>query len=181
MPWGSKSILLQSSEYSRILKNPVRISLDIVNMKPDFKDHPRRNIAVLLEGEFQSPYAQRLPKQILEDPDVAYKDRSPSNAMIVISDGDIAQNKPNKELGFDRYLGRKIYGNKEFIINALNYLLNDNSLITLRSRTITLRKLDPVRAQEERQFWQVLNVGGPVIICALLGFLMAWVRKRRFT
>jgi len=175
-----KTILLQSSEYSRIMKNPVRISLDIVNMKPDFKDHPKRNIAVLLEGEFTSPYTDRLPRKILDDPNMAFRDKSPATAMIIVSDGDIAENRANKELGYDRYLKRKIYGNKEFIINSLNYLLNDNSLITLRSRTITLRKLDPVRAGAERQFWQILNIGGPISICVILGLLMAWIRKKRY-
>lgn len=175
-----KTILLQSSEYSRIMKNPVRISLDIVNMKPDFNEHPKRNIAVLLEGEFTSPYTDRIPRRILEDPNMAFRDKSPATAMIIVSDGDIAENRANKELGFDRYLKRRIYGNKEFIINSLNYLLNDNSLITLRSRTITLRKLDPVLAESQRQFWQILNIGGPISICAILGLLIAWVRKKRY-
>lgn len=176
-----KTVLLTSSAYSRIFKNPVRISLDIVKLEPDFTEHPHRNIAVLLEGEFQSPYTDRLPRRILDDPEMAFREKSPHTSMMVVSDGGLAENRPNKELGFDRYAKRKIFGNREFIINALNYMLDDNSLISLRSRAITLRKLDPVRAENERLFWQIINVGGPILLVSFLGLLMAFLRKKRFS
>lgn len=176
-----KTVLLKSSKYSRIFKNPVRISLDIVRLDPDFGDSTQRNIAVLLEGEFQSPYTDRLPKQLVEDPEMAFRDRSPHTAMIVISDGGLPENRPNKELGFDRYANRRIYGNKEFILNALNYLLDDNSLISLRSRTITLRPLDPERIVQQRTLWQVLNVGLPLLLVVVIGSVLALLRKWRYS
>jgi ABC-2 type transport system permease protein len=76
--------------------------------------------------------------------------------------------------------GAKVYGNREFFVNAMNYLLNDKSLISLRSRTITLRQLDPERTMRERGFWQVLNVALPVVLSLLGGLLFFYSRKRRF-
>ncbi|HMW98390.1 MAG TPA: gliding motility-associated ABC transporter substrate-binding protein GldG, partial [Flavobacteriales bacterium] len=101
-------------------------------------------------------------------------------------DGDAIANMVNREkgqymmLGFDRLAGTKVYGNREFFVNAMNYLLNDRSLISLRSRTITLRQLDPERTSKERAYWQVLNVAGPVLLSILGGITFILLRRRRY-
>ena len=83
-------------------------------------------------------------------------------------------------LGYDRMARAKVYGNREFFVNAMNYLLNDKSLISLRSRTITLRQLDPEKTTRSRGFWQLVNVGLPVLLSMLGGLLFFYIRRRRY-
>ena len=84
-------------------------------------------------------------------------------------------------LGFDRYANAKIYGNRELLVNAMNHLLDDKSLISIRSRTITLRQLDPDRIVKDRGFWQVVNTAVPVLLALVLGFCFQYLRKRKAT
>jgi len=67
--------------------------------------------------------------------------------MIVVTDGDIIKNQFHipqgypLPLGFDQFTG-ETFGNKEFILNAMNYLTDGQGLISLRSREMKLRLLD---------------------------------------
>jgi ABC-type uncharacterized transport system involved in gliding motility auxiliary subunit len=102
----------------------------------------------------------------------------------VIGDGDVIGNRvdPAKGmyymLGFDRYANAKIYGNRELIMNAMNYLLDDRSLISIRSRAITLRQLDAPRVERERRTWQAINLGVPLLLTLLLGLTYHQHRRR---
>jgi len=184
-----KTILLTSSPSSRMMRNPVRISLNIVEMDMGFERNstPYMPLAVLLEGPFTSAFTDRLPTQFTSDPDVAYREQGRHTAQIVVSDGDVIANRidPNKGmfymLGFDRYANAKIYGNREFITNAMNYLLDDQSLISIRSREITLRQLDPQRIVLERGGWQLFNTAGPILLSILIGLAYHLYRRRRST
>ena len=117
---------------------------------------------------------------------MGYREKGRRSAQLVVSDGDVIANRVDRSkgmyymLGYDRYANAKIYGNKEFVINALNYLLDDNSLISIRSRAITLRKLDPERIANDRTYWQFLNVGLPVLLALLGGGLFVLLRRKRF-
>ena len=84
-------------------------------------------------------------------------------------------------LGFDRYANSKIYGNRELLINCMNYLLDDKALITIRSRAIALRQLDPQRITAERSFWQIVAVALPILISILAGIAYHFYRRRRST
>jgi len=185
----TKTVLLSTSEYTRILKSPARVSFNIVSIDPEFGDanRPKQPVGVLLEGEFASNFENRLPPQFLEENLFDYQSKSSFTRQLVIADGDIAENPVNadgtrfRELGFDPVLGRKMYGNLEFLINAVNYLLGDATLINVRSRTIALRKLDDERILQEREKWQLLNIGLPILITLLFGFgQWAW-RKRVYS
>lgn len=184
-----KTILLTSSPASRMMRNPVRISLNIVEMDMGFERNstPYMPLAVLLEGPFTSAFTDRLPTQFTSDPDVAYREQGKHTAQIVVSDGDVIANRvdPSKGmfymLGFDRYANAKIYGNREFITNAMNYLLDDQSLISIRSREITLRQLDPDRIVQERGGWQLFNTAGPILLSILTGLAYHLYRRRRST
>ena len=81
-------------------------------------------------------------------------------------------------LGFDRYANAKIYGNRELIMNAMNYLLDDRALISIRSRAITLRPLDAARIEKERAQWQLVGIGAPLGISLLLGLAYQLHRRR---
>lgn len=185
-----KTVLLSSSYYSREFKAPVRINSGIVNIDPNFREYnlPFQPLAVLLEGPFHSGFDGRLTAEALNDTDLGYRSGGEENKMIVIADGDVIRNKvvDNNgepfvlELGYDRYAGRVIYDNKEFLLNAMNYLLDDAALISVRSRTIELRKLDAERIVFERSRWQSLNMILPLMIVAFLGAMQWWLRKRKF-
>jgi ABC-type uncharacterized transport system involved in gliding motility auxiliary subunit len=83
-------------------------------------------------------------------------------------------------LGFDKYAGRVIYDNKEFLLNCVNYLMDDDALISMRSRSIVLRKLDEQKCIEEKTKWQTTNMLSPLLIVALFGLGQWWFRKRKY-
>jgi gliding-associated putative ABC transporter substrate-binding component GldG len=182
-----KTILLTSSPSSYAQRNPVRISLNMVELDMGFdkRSTPYLPLAVLLEGRFTSPYTDRLPPAFRDDRSVAFKEQSTETAMIVVSDGDVIANRvdPAKgmfyPLGFDRYANTKLYGNREFIVNAMNYLLDDKSLISIRSRELTLRQLDPVRIERDRTMIQLFNLVLPVLLTIGAGLLLHFLRRNR--
>lgn len=182
----SKTVLLTTSPYSRPMRNPVRISLNITKMDMGFERNstPYMPVAVLLEGAFTSAFIDRLPAEFTNDPEVAYREQGKRTAMLVVSDGDVIENRidPGKgvyfPLGWDRYSNAKRYGNREFIINAMNYLLDDQGLISIRSRAISLRLLDAKRIEDERRYWQVVNTVVPILVSLLAGLLFHLLRLR---
>lgn len=184
-----KTILLTSSPASFTQRNPVRVSLNMVEMDMGFdkRSTPYLPVAVLLEGRFTSAYTDRLPPAFREDENVAFRQHSPPNAQVVISDGDVIANRVDASkgmyymLGFDRYANAKIYGNRELIINAMNYLLDDKSLISIRSREITLRQLDPERIEQERLPIQIFNTVLPIVLSILGGLAFHFLRRRRMS
>lgn len=184
-----KTVLLTSSPASLAQRNPVRVSLNVVEIPPPFERQstPHMPMAVLLEGKFKSAFMDRLPQEFITDPSVGYREHGKATAQIVISDGDVIGNRVDAAkgmyymLGFDRYANTKIYGNRELIVNAMNYLLDDRSLISIRSRTITLRQLDPERIVVDRSRWQLFNTALPVILAVLFGLLYQTIRRRKAT
>lgn len=181
-----KTILLTSSPLSFAQRTPVRVSLNMVEMNQGFERRttPYMPVAVLLEGSFRSAYHDRIPTAFRSDKDVAFRDRSARSAQLVIADGDVIANRVDAAkgmyymLGFDRYANAKIYGNRELILNAMNYLLDDRSLISIRSRAITLRQLDTARVDAERRTWQAINLGVPLLISMILGLAYQTYRRR---
>ncbi len=182
----SKRSILTTSAYTRILKSPARVSFNIVSIDPEFgnSNRPNQTVGVLLEGRFESVFQNRLPPNFLDENLFDFQERGQFTRQLVIADGDIIRNpvsadgKRFRELGFDPVLGRKMYGNQEFLINAMNYLLGDAALINVRSRTIALRKLDEERILQEREKWQVMNIGLPILLTLLFGAGQWFWRKR---
>jgi ABC-2 type transport system permease protein len=183
-----KTILLQSSKYSRVINAPVRVDLRMVNMPPDENqfNNPYRSLAVLLEGKFQSFYKNRIPLQIVNDSSIDYKDEGVATKMIVISDGDIIRNdiqysaKKAYPLGYDKYTN-KTYGNKNFILNCMNYLCDDSGLIGVRSRELTLRLLDKKKINNSKLKWQLVNTALPLLVVVLFGIVQNFRRKRKYS
>lgn len=177
-----KTILLRSSQLTKLVGVPNEVDLEIVTKEPDPKTYtdPYQSLAVLLEGEFTSVYKNRVkPFQLPND-----KISSKSTKMIVIADGDVIKNdvvkgKP-QELGFDRMTGRR-FGNSEFLQNAVNYLLNDDGLINIRTKDVALQFLDPQKIEKEKTIWQIINIILPIVILGLFGFVFSYLRKRKYT
>lgn len=177
-----KTILLESAPLSKLEGTPVVISLESVNDAPDPKTFNKgpQNLAVLLEGEFTSVYNNRIKPFNLPD----IKNKSVETKMIVISDGDVIKNDIGRngpeELGFDRGT-LQTFGNKEFLLNAVNYLLDDDGLINIRSKEVAVAFLDQQKIAKEKTKWQLINIVLPLFILGLFGFLFNYLRKRKYT
>ena len=177
-----KTVLLQSSEVSKAVGTPFIISLEEVAKKPSQEDYNIGNqiLGVLLEGAFTSAYNNRVKP--FETP--IYKEKSSDNKMIVIADGDVIANEVYQgqplQLGVDKWTNIR-YGNADFLMNAINYMLDDTGLLQLRSKTIHLKFLDKQKAYNERTFWQTLNVVIPLALLAIFGIIYTFIRKRKYS
>lgn len=121
---------------------------------------------------------------IKQDPTINFREDGKESKMIVISDGDVMRNHINPDgtylpTGFDKYTSQQ-FGNKKFLLNAINYLCDDENLTTIRSRALEIRLLDRKKAEAEKTKWQFINVGIPIILIILFGLLNAYLRKRRY-
>lgn len=197
-----KTVLLKSSPESKSLLAPVRINFGFAfdQWKPDFSKPEFGNnpVAVLLEGKFKSPFENRISKAFIEDGAYQTKFTSVDNKMLVVSDGDMINSsytyyqKGQKKMApiplhVDR-MGvltnngspKYVFGNREFIQNALDYLLGDNSLIGIRSKTITLRMLDSEKVNKEKSFWKFLNISIPLSFLVILGFVLYLIRRKKY-
>lgn len=187
-----KTVLLSSSQYSREQYSPVRLNFEILRYDPDPSKFNKPNIplAVLLEGEFTSLYENRVTEGMLaglKQIGAEYKSQSPLNRMIVISDGDLAANVINDRqtgavmpLGYNRY-DRRQYGNKDFLLNCIEYLLDGGGVIEARGKEIKLRLLDAVRAEEQKSLWQFVNLGIPLVLLMGFALLFNYLRRKRYT
>ncbi len=178
----NKTILLETAPLTKLEGTPKEISLDLVTQEPDptLFNKGNQTLAVLLEGEFTSVFNNRLkPFQLSEE-----KNKSTPTKMIVIADGDVIKNdvlknKP-QELGFDRWTG-KTYGNKEFLLNTVNYLLDDDGLINIRSKEIAITFLDQKKIAAQKTKWQLINIALPLALLTFFGLGFNYFRKKKFT
>ena len=176
-----KTILLESAPLTKLEGIPREISLDIVTQQqnPALFNKGNQPLVVLLEGKFTSVYKNRVKPFKLSDE----KDESVPSKMIVVADGDVIKNdvvrNAPQELGFDRWTG-KTYGNKEFLLNAVNYLLDDDGLINIRSKEIAVTFLDQQKIVAEKTKWQLFNILLPLGLLAIFGFLFNYIRKKKY-
>jgi ABC-2 type transport system permease protein len=183
-----KTILLQSSRFAKTLNAPVRVFLKSIFQQPDERQFTDsyRPVAVLLEGEFESVFKNRIPPKIANDSAIGYKPHGVRTKMIVISDGDILRNeiqfstKKPYPLGLDR-MTNQVYGNKNFILNCINYLCDDSGLISVRARELTLRLLDKKKVKSEGTKWKWINTLLPLVSIGLIGVFIYFRRKRKYT
>lgn len=181
-----KTPLLVTSSNTRIMNTPAIISLEMLKQKQDPRLFNMSNlpVAMLLEGKFTSAFQHRLAPEMLENQAIAFKEKcDTTNSMIVVADGDIIRNDFSKgqtlPLGYDRFT-KEMYGNKEFLINCVNYLCGDKDMIPLRSREVVMRKLDQAKVDREKMNWQIVNVALPVIIVIVIGFVIGFFRKKKY-
>ncbi|MCF8297534.1 MAG: gliding motility-associated ABC transporter substrate-binding protein GldG [Saprospiraceae bacterium] len=184
-----KTVLLSSSEYSKTINTPARISLEIIrekNIEQSFRN-PYNPVAVLLEGKFESVFKNRIAPEAKEEESIGFLEIDKPSKMIVISDGDIIKNQIHWDegkarpypLGIDKYSGTE-YGNNDFILNAVNYLCDESGLISVRSRELKIRLLDKTKITTDRLFWQLLNTLIPILIITILGIVLLIIRKRKY-
>ncbi|OYQ37538.1 gliding motility-associated ABC transporter substrate-binding protein GldG [Flavobacterium cyanobacteriorum] len=178
-----KTILLKSSQYSKKVGTPVTVQLDMVAEKTspqEYKDKGLIPVSVLLEGRFRSMYENRL----LPFKDPAYKTEEKEGKMIVVADGDVVKNQLDKnyrplELGYDKWTNN-MFDNREFLMNCVNYLLDDTGLINIRSKEVDLPMLDKEKVYADYTIVQFITVGLPIVILAVSGFLFTYLRRRKY-
>ena len=178
-----KTVLLQSSKYSKKIGSPIEVNLNSVAEETSPNDYINKGnipLSVLLEGSFHSMFENRvLPFQQKTFTTIGKK-----NEMIVISDGDLIRNQLDKnfqpvELGYDQRSGN-LYDNKDFLMNCVNYLLDDNGLINIRSKDFDLPLLDKEKVYENYTTTQILTMGLPLFILGLFGAVFTILRKRKY-
>ena len=180
--------LLKTSDYTKVSAAPVFISLSLLRQAPDTRMFSQKgqNVAYLLKGKFESLYANRMTSAIVESEEIGFMPSGKETSMIVVADGDIIKNQFHipkgypLPLGFDQYT-QVTYGNKEFIENAISYLVDGEGLISIRSRELKIRLLDMNKVNDNTMLWQVVNVIVPSALVVVFGFIMAIIRKRKFT
>lgn len=183
-----KTILLKTSKYTKTQPSPVRIALAMATLPPRESQYINayQPVACLLEGEFSSFVEYRLPSSLLSDTLFKYRDKGVKTKMIVVADGDVASNGVLRStgelmpLGYDRYT-RQTFANKTFLVNCVNYLLDDESMLQLRSREVKLRLLDVKKINQQRSKWQIINVVMPLALIVAFALLQFWLRKKRYS
>ena len=188
-PEVQKQFLLKTSPYTRTVNVPAFINLAQIEQSPLERDFTQSNlpIAVLLEGEFPSVFNNRPLASLNNGNPFRFREKSMPTRMIVVADADIIRNDVSRRgdgayitpLGYDRYTNQT-YGNKDLVVNMVNYLSDDMGLMNLRSREFKLRLLDKNKVLEQRTKWQLLNLVVPSAV--LLLFVIAWllVRRKRY-
>jgi ABC-2 type transport system permease protein len=189
-PAIEKTVLLTTSKTSRTLSPPLMVSLKEAELTPDEKDFNRSNltVAVLLEGVFPSAFRNRVVSNLTGNRDFKIRTESSKTKLIVIADPDIIKNEVRRvgieetplPLGQDKYTGQ-MFGNRDFLINCLNYLVDDHGIMELRSRELKIRLLNRAKVKTEKTEWQLINVIGPVFLVILAGLLYSYFRRRKYT
>jgi ABC-2 type transport system permease protein len=177
-----KTVLLMSSMLTRKTGTPAIIALESIAKEPKEEDYSSgfQIFSLLIEGDFTSMYANRIKPFNIKK----FSKKSSHNKMIVISDGDIGRNQLQKgkpfDLAQDKWTGEQ-FGNKDFLLNAVDYLLDDNGLIELRNKNVQINLLDKERAYQERTFWQFVNIVLPLLVLLTFGFVFQYIRKRTYS
>lgn len=178
----TKTPLLFTSDYSRIIPAPLQISLDEVTIEPDPKAFDLKNLPLgyLLEGEFSSVFKNRFAPEEFDKSD--FKE-SGEGKVVVFGDGELFQSQLSFKDGSPLTLGedqlsQTTFANKALLSNLVNYLADPEGIIASRTRTIKIRPLNKVKVSEEKTFWQLINVALPVILLLGIGSIV-WIIRRK--
>jgi len=198
-----KTILLSSSPNSRIISTPALISLNENKNVPQDEKF-RRNaipVAMLLEGRFTSLYRNRVSKTLADSlaaAGTAYQAQSVENKMIIVADGDMVLNDITPDngplpMGWNKYTYREYQNqtsagksfipvaNREFLLNCVEYLVNNPGISETRNKDIVLRLLDAKKLNEKKSTWQFINIALPVLLIVVFGWVFQQVRKRKYS
>ncbi|NNK89156.1 MAG: gliding motility-associated ABC transporter substrate-binding protein GldG [Saprospiraceae bacterium] len=186
----SYTTLLTTSNYSRFQLYPMRLSFDILKLeqRPEAYNKKFLPVAIMVEGEFESLYKNRVTEsmtQALNQINASFVEKSKKKSIQVFAgDGDIIKNLFVKgrisPIGFNKWEGITYSGNNEFIMNIIDYILDDYGLMEARTKNVKLRLLDQVKLQEEGFKWQIINLLGPIIFVLLFALIFSYIRKKRF-
>lgn len=185
----SATPILTTSQYARTVTTPTEISLQISTLQPQQLNLTQSyiTIGVLLEGEFQSVFQNRMTESLgIEQNNIVSK--SVATKQIVLADGGIIRNKYRNHngniqlqpLGYDINSGQT-FGNRDFIVNCIDYLNDDQNITVLRTKAIKMRPLDKVKIKEERSKYQLLNIAAPILLFVIIGLTLSFLRRRKYS
>lgn len=201
-PEITKSVVLTAGDQTKILKSPVRVNFNYVTLE-DFADPYEYNTAMLLEGQFTSFFKNHPVVQILKD-SMNYEfveACAKPGKMLVVSDGDLLKNDFDSmqmkstgrteyryfSLNFNKFdvqanqgKPKLVFGNEEFLQNIIDYVMEDETLIDIRSKSITLRLLDKDKIAKDQNLWKLINIATPLLLILILALIMILVRKRKY-
>lgn len=179
-----KTILLHSSKQSRLNLAPAKISLGILENPPSIESYNKqfKPIAVLLEGEFESVFKDKLMQK---NNQIQLKEKSEITKMIVVSDGDLIANNVSSSgtifpLAYDPNIKYTYPGNKHFLINAIQYLCDENGLSHLKTKELSLRMLDKEKIQKNKFIIQLINIIFPIVLLLIFAFFFIRNKKRKY-
>lgn len=188
-PSIKKIVLLSTSDMSRTISPPLMISLKEAESPINEKEFNKSNlpVAVLLEGTFPSAFKNRVIGNLGDANSIKFKSESVETKMIVVADADIIRNDIRRvgfeelplTLGQDKYTGQ-MYGNRDFLINCLNYMVDDKGIMDLRSRELKLRLLNTTRIKSEKVKWQIINIFAPILIAILAAVIFNLLRRIKY-
>lgn len=186
-PGIRKHLLLTSSGYARTLQTPALVEWRSIRTESDLKKFDRSSLpaAILLEGKFRSPFANRVTTADLASLELPFKQiNERDNSMIVLSDADIVLNAVSQQdgplpMGMNNYT-RQQFANKDFISNCLFYLTGGQSIVEARGKTYRLRLLDKEELDQRKSFWRLFNLMLPLIFPVMLYFIYGFFRKHKY-
>ncbi|WP_254561457.1 gliding motility-associated ABC transporter substrate-binding protein GldG [Dyadobacter diqingensis] len=176
--------LLMTSPYTKLLNTPALVGYNEARQQPEPSEYNGgvKLAAVLLEGTINSLFENRI---LPADPRSKTFKATGQGKIIICADGDVVVNDFDYRrntplpLGYDR-ASTNIFGNKDFVMHALDYMTDENGIITSRSKQISIRALDKIAVQKDKKFWQALNLLLPLIILGIFGALRYYIRRRKF-
>jgi len=181
----TKTPLMNSSQYSKVLNSPIRVSINELKkeMNPDFFNSGRQTTAWIYEGSFSSLYKNRFLPANTDN--ATFIPDGNDTKILIVSDGDIARNDINPqtgkplELGFSQFNETR-YANADFLMNVMTYLLEEDGIINTRSKEIKIRPLDAVKLKDQKLTWQLVNLVLPIVLIVLFGILKILARRKKY-
>lgn len=185
-----KQILLSTSDYARSLQTPALVEWRSIKTEQDLQLFNKQHlpVAILLEGKFGSAFNNRLSKEEMDTLSALGSPFIPTtvseNSMVVISDGDLLLNPVNEQegplaMGMNSYT-RQSFANRDFISNVLFYLTGGEDVIAARSKIFRLRLIDKDKIENEKLFWQGLNMVLPLLFLVCFYFMNSFYRKKKY-
>jgi ABC-2 type transport system permease protein len=184
-----KTILLTSSQVSRVREVPNVISLQEVKVQLPRESYNKSflPVAVVTEGVFTSVFKNRPLSSLKLKGELSFKEISKPTKMLIVADGDLIRNNVKETpkgilispVGADKY-SSQIFGNKEFILNVVEYIGEENNLMQLRTREIKLRLLDKNEIRDNKTYWQLVNTLVPIMVVVLAALVFVYYRKKKY-
>ncbi len=191
-PGITKTPLLRSSPYARTVNTPHIVSLAALYAQPNDQEYQSSFLPMgwLLEGSFNSFYENRIVPRDMNGRKIPIKEKGAPTKMLVVADGDLVKNQLNVinpnlprnaplPLGYDQFTNTQ-FGNRDFVLNTVDYMLDDMGLISIRSRELKMRLLDEKRVRAEKNKWKMLNTALPIGLVLVFGLIYVSLRKRKY-
>ncbi|MDO8965530.1 gliding motility-associated ABC transporter substrate-binding protein GldG [Algoriphagus sp.] len=180
-----KTPLIFGSESAKIIPAPSRVAFSDMEKAPKMEEFTLRNLplAYLLEGEFTSLFKNRFVPEDFSKDDFKESGRG---KVVVFGDGSVFQSQLSLQgkqpllLGEDPF-AQTTYANKQLLQNLVQFLSDPEGIIASRTRSLQIRPLNKVKISQQKTFWQGVNVALPVLILSLLGGIILYLRKRRYS